>query len=108
MVPMTQTIQMASYAFLLFDRGLSLAIFLLAVVGLVLVLTTREDAFRACDRQKQTWSLLLVGASLAAGLAFYASGSMILWVIAAVIVGVYWQDTRPAIKDVLANEGGIW
>ena len=33
---------------------------------------------------------------------------MMLWVIAAVIVGIYWQDVRPSIRDVLDNSSGSW
>ena len=35
--------------------------------------------------------------------------TLITWtIIAAVIVGIYWQDVRPAIRDVLDNSSGSW
>lgn len=86
---------------------LSLVVLGLAVFGAITVATTRDDAFMVIDRQKQKWLLLCVGAAVAAGLSLVAN-IMMLWVVAAVIVGVYWQDVRPSIKDVLDNSSGSW
>lgn len=79
----------------------------LAIIGLIQVITTRADAFTVLDRQQQNWLLLLGGAIVAAILGNFP-GLEMLWIIGAVIVGIYWQDVRPSIKDVLDNAGGTW
>lgn len=80
----------------------------LGVFGLVTAATTRDDAFLVVDRNKQNW-MLLTGAAAALGAVSIAMpGTMMLWIIGAVIVGIYWQDVRPAIRDVLDNSGGSW
>lgn len=86
---------------------LSITVLGLAVFGAITVATTRDDAFVVIDRQKQKWLMLCIGAAVAAGLSFLP-GLTMLWVIAAVIVGVYWQDVRPSINDVLGNSSGSW
>ena len=59
----------------------------LAVVGLIQLATTRSDAFTVIDRQKQNWLMLMGGAS-ALGLLSMFVAMELLWVIAAVIVGI--------------------
>ena len=86
----------------------TIAVLGLAVFGLVTVAMTRDDAFLVIDRQKQNWLMLTGGAAVAAGLSLLMPTVMMLWVIAAVIVGIYWQDVRPAIRDVLDNSSGSW
>lgn len=79
-----------------------LVIVVLAVVGTVQAAMTREDAFYVIDRKKSNW---------VAALAVTAAGVLLLipmhvsfvWIIGSVVVGVYWQDVRPAIRDVLGN-----
>jgi hypothetical protein len=78
------------------------AIIILAVVGAVQVAMTREDAFTVIDRGKMNWILSLGGCALAV-LIFFGAGVGFMWIIAAVVVGVYWQDVRPAIREVLGN-----
>lgn len=80
----------------------------LAIFGLITVASTRDDAFTVIDREKQNWLMLTGGATAAAGLSLFMANLMMLWIIAAVIVGVYWQDVRPAIRDVLDNSSGSW
>ena len=73
---------------------------LTAIVGAVLAATTREDAFRAGDRQgKWVWVGLLAGSAvaMATGLAFLS------W-IGAVITGVYWFDVRPQLKAIINGD----
>ena len=98
-----------SLSYLLFGLNVAamLATAVLAIVGLIQVLTTRSDAFSVLDRQQQNWALLLGGALVATALSSFA-GLQILWIIGAVIVGIYWMDVRPSIKDVLGNAGGQW
>ena len=80
----------------------------LGIFGLITVAGTRDDAFTVIDRQKQNWLMLTGGATGAALLSLFVPTVMMLWIIAAVIVGIYWQDVRPAIRDVLDNSSGSW
>ena len=83
----------------LFVQVLFLALTILALVGAIMVATTREDAFTAADRQsKWVWLALLAGSSLA-----IISGIWILPWIGIVITGLYWFDVRPQIKDILSG-----
>ncbi|MDK8454698.1 DUF2516 family protein [Corynebacterium marquesiae] len=73
---------------------------LTAIIGAILAATTREDAFRAGDRQgKWVWVGLLAGSAVAmtTGLAFLS------W-IGAVITGVYWFDVRPQLKAIINGD----
>lgn len=87
---------------------LTFAVLALAVAALVLVALTREDAFTVIDREKKNWLMLTGGAAALALLSAFVPTASMFWVIACVIVGIYWQDVRPAIKDVLDNTGGSW
>ena len=72
------------------------------VVGAVQVGMTREDAFRAADRQsKWVWLGLLLGSAFVSsmGLAYLSFMS----IIGVVIIGIYWFDVRPQIKDILSG-----
>ncbi|WP_295646214.1 DUF2516 family protein [uncultured Corynebacterium sp.] len=90
-----------------FQQAIVVAILVLAIAALITVATTREDAFTVIDRQKQNWILLSGGATALAALSMFVNMEM-LWIIAAVIVGIYWQDVRPGINDALGNAGGSW
>lgn len=82
------------------DSYLFQVLALTAIVGAVLAATTREDAFRAGDRQgKWVWVGLLAGSAVAmvTGLAFLS------W-IGAVITGVYWFDVRPHLKAIINGD----
>ena len=89
------------------NLALAVAIFVLAAVGLAQLASTRDDAFMVIDREKQNWLMLMGGAVALSILSFFFAIEL-LWIIAAVIVGIYWQDVRPAIRDVLDNAGGSW
>ncbi|MCX2162658.1 MULTISPECIES: DUF2516 family protein [Corynebacterium] len=82
-------------------------VLILSIVGLVTAVGTREDAFTVIDRQKQNWLMLMGGATALSVLALFVNFDM-LWIIAAVIVGIYWQDVRPGVNDALGNAGGSW
>ncbi len=74
----------------------------LAVVGAVQAAMTREDAFYVIDRKKTNWILALAGS--AAGIVLLVPLNVqFIWIIGAVVVGVYWQDVRPSIREVLGN-----
>ena len=87
---------------------LALCVAGLGAFGAITASTTRPDAFMVIDRQKQNWILLCAGAAVAGLLSAASPNLLILWVIGAVIVGIYWQDVRPAIRDVLDNASGSW
>ncbi|MEY8566254.1 DUF2516 family protein [Corynebacterium sp.] len=72
-----------------------------AIWGAVQVAVTRDDAFTVIDRSKQNWLLLLGGSAL--GVLLLGTVVSMVWIIGAVIVGIYWQDIRPSIRDVLGN-----
>lgn len=72
-----------------------------AVWGAIQVLMTRDDAFTVIDRSKQNWLLLLGGTAV--GVMVLGPFLGFIWIIGAVIVGIYWQDIRPSIRDVLGN-----
>lgn len=84
-----------------------IAIAAASLVGLVQVLSTRDDAFFVVDREKSKWSMLMGGALLAAVASYFLRMDM-LWVIGGVIAGLYWFDVRPSIRDVLDNASGSW
>ena len=73
---------------------------LTAIVGAVLAAITREDAFRAGDRQgKWVWVGLLAGSAVA-----MATGMLFLSWIGTVITGVYWFDVRPQLKAIINGD----
>ncbi|MDU7566740.1 DUF2516 family protein [Corynebacterium sp.] len=73
---------------------------LTAIIGAVLAAATREDAFRAGDRQgKWVWVGLLAGSAVA-----MATGMPFLSWIGAVITGVYWFDVRPQLKAIINGD----
>ena len=82
------------------DRYVFQILTLTAIVGAVLAAATREDAFRAGDRQGK-WVLvgLLAGSAVA-----MATGMQFLSWIGAVITGVYWFDVRPQLKAIINGD----
>lgn len=104
---MIQILQAVAVALNFVNLGIALLIVALGLAGLIQVSTTRDDAFTVIDRKKQNWMMLNGGAAVA-GLFGIIETGFPLWIIGAVIVGVYWQDVRPAIKDVLDNASGAW
>lgn len=94
-----------TYIFLALNLALKViyaAIALGGLIGAITALTTRDDAFTAGDRYpKFAW----VGMLLAAAAAVAVGMSFLSWV-GIVIVGVYWFDVRPQIKDILS--GNYW
>ena len=77
-----------------------MAVSLFALIGAVLAAMTREDAFRAGDRQnKWVWVGLLVGSALLMNLPL----PFVSW-IGAIITGVYWFDVRPQLKAIINGD----
>lgn len=83
-----------------FDAIIFQILTLTAIVGAVLAAATREDAFRAGDRQgKWVWVGLLAGSAVA-----MATGMPFLSWIGTVITGVYWFDVRPQLKAIINGD----
>ena len=83
-----------------FDAIIFQILTLTAIVGAVLAAITREDAFRAGDRQgKWVWVGLLAGSAVA-----MATGMPFLSWIGTVITGVYWFDVRPQLKAIINGD----
>ena len=78
--------------------GLMQIVAICGVVGAVQVGMTREDAFRAADRQSK-WLLLGSAFVSSMGLAYLS----FMAIIGVVIIGIYWFDVRPQIKDILSG-----
>lgn len=97
-----ELIHYARYFLSLAELGVILAVAIAGIWGAIQVIRTRDDAFMVIDRSKQNWMLLLGGAAVAA-LLLGTMGLSLAWIVAAVIVGIYWQDIRPAVRDVLDN-----
>ena len=77
-----------------------MAVSLFALIGAVLAALTREDAFRAGDRQnKWVWVALLGGSALLMNLPL----PFVSW-IGAIITGVYWFDVRPQLKAIINGD----
>lgn len=73
-----------------------------AIAGAVQVSVTREDAFEAADRQqKWLWFAFL----MCAAFAIFFHVPLLNW-IGIVVVGVYFFDVRPQIKDILTGNYG--
>ena len=77
-----------------------MAVSLFALIGAVLAAMTREDAFRAGDRQnKWVWVGLLVGSALVMNLPL----PFVSW-IGAIITGGYWVEVRPQLKAIINGD----
>ncbi|KKO80473.1 hypothetical protein WU87_04720 [Corynebacterium minutissimum] len=77
-----------------------IAVSLFALIGAVLAAMTREDAFRAGDRQnKWVWVGLLFGSAVVMNLPL----PFVSW-IGAIITGVYWFDVRPQLKAIINGD----
>src|SRR5699024_12741227 len=89
--------QVASYLYL----SLSVIVLILGVAAAAQVAMTRDDACEVINRKKQNWLLLGGGAALTGLLGIFGGGFFPLWIIGAVIVGIYWHDVRTVIRAVL-------
>ena len=83
-----------------FQNNLFRALAIAAIVGLIMVVMTREDAFPAGDRQpKMIWAAILGGSAFAMLLPL----PILSW-IGAVATGVYWFDVRPQLRSIINGE----
>lgn len=98
------------YIDVIFRFGIPPIIGVGAVIGFIMVLTTRPDAFDAADRKSRgTWAALLGGSAFF--LLLSPAGWMLLGIpiiAGSVITGVYWLDVRPQIRGILDNAQGGW
>ena len=82
------------------QNNLFRALAIAAIVGLIMVVMTREDAFPAGDRQpKMIWAAILGGSAFAMILPL----PILSWV-GAVATGVYWFDVRPQLRSIINGE----
>ncbi|MDO4631532.1 MAG: DUF2516 family protein [Corynebacterium sp.] len=96
---MQQTIDLTLYFTIV---GVYSLIAISALVGAVLVASTREDAFTVAERHnKWIWAGLLLLSSVA----LFAHMEFLSW-IGVVITGLYWFDVRPQINDILNGNYG--
>ncbi|MGW4228360.1 DUF2516 family protein [Streptomyces sp. NPDC004980] len=90
-------------AFGSFLQLLFLAMLVLAVVALVFAATAREDAYRAADKQKKSFWLIILGVTVVVNLVIPILFLQIAGVIASI---VFMVDVRPALKAVSGGGGG--
>lgn len=96
------------YLDVIFQTGIPMLIGIMALIGCVMVLMTRPDAFDAADRKpKGTWAAML---GISAVFLIIPPLSWLLFgipmIVGCVLTGVYWLDVRPQIKDILSNAQG--
>ncbi|MFE6702179.1 DUF2516 family protein [Streptomyces sp. NPDC057718] len=82
---------------------LYLAMLVLAVVAFVFAATAREDAYRAADKKKKSFWLIILGVAVAVNLLIPMLFLQIAGVIASI---VFMVDVRPALKQVSGGSGG--
>ncbi|MFD9425247.1 MULTISPECIES: DUF2516 family protein [unclassified Streptomyces] len=82
---------------------LYLAMLVLAVIALFFAVTAREDAYRAADKQKKSFWLIILGITVAVNLFV---PMLFLQLAGAVASIVFMVDVRPAIKAVSGGGGG--
>lgn len=98
---MIELVNMAFKGLAYLQVGFLVLVVVGAVWGAIQVAMTRDDAFTVIDRSKQNWLLLLGGTAV--GVLVLVPFISFIWIAGAVIVGIYWQDIRPSIRDVLGN-----
>jgi hypothetical protein len=74
----------------------------LAVVALFLAATAREDAYRAADKQKKSFWLIILGIAVAVNLFVPMLFLQLAGVVASI---VFLVDVRPALKAVSGGGG---
>ncbi|MET8513582.1 DUF2516 family protein [Streptomyces sp. NPDC005077] len=81
---------------------LYLIMLVLAVVALFLAATAREDAYRAADKQKKSFWLIILGITVAVNLFV---PMLFLQLAGAVASIVFMVDVQPALKAVSGGGG---
>ncbi|MFD4946141.1 DUF2516 family protein [Streptomyces sp. NPDC058239] len=81
---------------------LYMVMLVLAVVALFMAATAREDAYRAADKQKKSFWLIILGITVAVNLFV---PMLFLQLAGAVASIVFLVDVRPALKAVSGGGG---
>ncbi|MEE1737241.1 DUF2516 family protein [Streptomyces sp. BE147] len=76
---------------------LYLAMLVLAVIALFFAVTAREDAYRAADKQKKSFWLIILGITVAVNLFVPMLFLQLAGTVASI---VFMVDVRPALKAV--------
>ncbi|MFI1226992.1 MULTISPECIES: DUF2516 family protein [unclassified Streptomyces] len=82
---------------------LYLAMLVLAVVAFVFAATAREDAYRAADKKKKSFWLVILGVAVAVNLLIPMLFLQLAGVVASI---VFMVDVRPALKAVSGGGSG--
>ncbi|AGK78927.1 DUF2516 family protein [Streptomyces microflavus] len=82
---------------------LYLGMLVLAVVAFVFAATAREDAYRAADKKKKSFWLVILGVAVAVNLLIPMLFLQLAGVVASI---VFMVDVRPALKEVSGGGGG--
>ncbi|MET8058937.1 DUF2516 family protein [Streptomyces microflavus] len=82
---------------------LYLGMLVLAVVAFVFAATAREDAYRAADKKKKSFWLVILGVAVAVNLLIPLLFLQLAGVVASI---VFMVDVRPALKEVSGGGGG--
>ncbi|MFE2945267.1 DUF2516 family protein [Streptomyces sp. NPDC059255] len=82
---------------------LNMAMLVLAVVALFLSATTREDAYRAADKQTKKFWLIILGVTVAVNLFVPMLFLQIAGLVATI---VFMVDVRPATQQISGGGGG--
>ncbi|MEE1791379.1 DUF2516 family protein [Streptomyces sp. BE308] len=82
---------------------LYLAMLVLAVIALFFAATAREDAYRAADKQKKSFWLIILGIAVVVNLFVPMLFLQLAGVVASI---VFMVDVRPAIKAVSGGGSG--
>ncbi|WP_406452963.1 DUF2516 family protein [Streptomyces sp. NBC_00876] len=79
------------------------AMLVLAVVALVMAAIAREDAYRAADKQKKSFWLIILGIAVVVNLWVPMLFVQLAGLVASI---VFFVDVRPALKAVSGGGGG--
>lgn len=79
------------------------AMLVLAVVALIMAAMAREDAYRAADKQKKSFWLIILGIAVVVNLWVPMLFVQLAGLVASI---VFFVDVRPAIKAVSGGGGG--
>ncbi|MFE3740529.1 DUF2516 family protein [Streptomyces sp. NPDC059096] len=82
---------------------LNMAMLVLAVVALFFSATTREDAYRAADKQTKKFWLIILGVTVAVNLFVPMLFLQIAGLVATI---VFMVDVRPAVQQISGGGGG--
>lgn len=89
-----------------FDEWLSylfLALTLFKFVMLIDAAVRREDAYRAANKQKKSFWLLLLGGAVLLDFVPIGGLHMIITIAGLIAAIVYCVDVRPAVREVIRN-----